>query len=192
MADAIVADEIDAFCVGEPWGSIAVEQGVGELILPGSAIWAFAPEKVLAARHDWVQDNPDIVRALMRAVFEASKWLGEEENRLVASELLARSDYVDVPATVIDRALSGRLVTRKRALGTTTDRFLAFHASAATFPWRSQAAWIAAKLAARIGLDRAEAIRTAKACFRSDLYRENLGGLGLDMPGASEKIEGAL
>lgn len=52
MAEAMAAGEIEAFCVGEPWGSIAVERNVGELILPGAAIWAFAPEKVLAVRHD--------------------------------------------------------------------------------------------------------------------------------------------
>ncbi|MEE3099225.1 MAG: CmpA/NrtA family ABC transporter substrate-binding protein, partial [Pseudomonadota bacterium] len=52
MADAMQAGEIDAFCVGEPWGSIAVENGVGTLLLPGSAIWRFAPEKVLAVRSD--------------------------------------------------------------------------------------------------------------------------------------------
>ena len=50
MAGAIAAGEIDAFCVGEPWGSVAVERGAAELILPGAAIWRFAPEKVLAAR----------------------------------------------------------------------------------------------------------------------------------------------
>ena len=50
MADAVKAGELDAFCVGEPWGSRAVEAGVGELLLPGKAIWAFAPEKVLAVR----------------------------------------------------------------------------------------------------------------------------------------------
>lgn len=50
MADALAAGEIDAFAVGEPWGSQAVARGVGELLLPGAAIWAFAPEKVLATR----------------------------------------------------------------------------------------------------------------------------------------------
>ena len=48
MAAAMAAGEIDAFCVGEPWGSVAVEIGAAELILPGAAIWQFAPEKVLA------------------------------------------------------------------------------------------------------------------------------------------------
>ena len=58
MADAMQAGEIDAFCVGEPWGSIAVENGVGTLLLPGRAIWRFAPEKVLAVRSDWASAEP--------------------------------------------------------------------------------------------------------------------------------------
>lgn len=53
MGAAIEAGEIDAFCVGEPWGSQAVEHGGGELLLPGCAIWSAAPEKVLAVRSDW-------------------------------------------------------------------------------------------------------------------------------------------
>ena len=44
MSEAIAADEIDAFCVGEPWGSRAVDKGLGALLLPGTAIWAFSPE----------------------------------------------------------------------------------------------------------------------------------------------------
>lgn len=59
MAEALAAGEIDAFCVGEPRGSVAVETGAGELILPGSAIWAAAPEKVLAARAGWAEAEPD-------------------------------------------------------------------------------------------------------------------------------------
>ena len=46
MAEAMAAGEIDAFCVGEPWGSLAVENGVAEILLPSSAIWNRAPEKV--------------------------------------------------------------------------------------------------------------------------------------------------
>ena len=39
MAAAMAGGEIDAFCVGEPWGSVAVETGAAQLILPGAAIW---------------------------------------------------------------------------------------------------------------------------------------------------------
>ena len=67
MARALAMGEIDAFCVGEPWGSIAVEAGVGELVLPGTAIWAFAPEKVLATRLGWAAAEPGLAGPLVRA-----------------------------------------------------------------------------------------------------------------------------
>ena len=70
--------------------------------------------------------------------------------------------------------------------------FMEFHAGAAGFPWRSQALWIAQRLAARLGLDREEAAAAARACFRADLFRANLGPIGADLPGASEKVEGGL
>ncbi len=55
-----------------------------------------------------------------------------------------------------------------------------------------EALWIATRIADRMGLDRAEAEAAARACFRTDLYRANLGPIGADLPGASEKVEGAL
>lgn len=192
MAQAMAADEIDAFCVGEPWGSIAVENDAGELLLPGAAIWNFAPEKVLAVRHDWAETNPELTGRLMRAIWRANRWLGTEGASTTAAEILARSDYVAVPPEVIDRALTGRLVISARGDERWTPHFLEFHAGAATFPWKSQAAWIGAQIAARMGLDRAQAMQTARAVFRPDLYRRHLGGTGAEMPGASEKIEGSL
>ncbi|MEC8796180.1 MAG: CmpA/NrtA family ABC transporter substrate-binding protein, partial [Pseudomonadota bacterium] len=139
MAEALGAGEIDAFCVGEPWGSIAVEKELGELILPCSAIWEFAPEKVLAVRNDWAKAEPDLTARLIRAVWHAGKWLGDPQSRTTAAELLARPEYVDVPAEVIDRALTGRLVVSPRGEERQVDRFVEFHAGAASFPWRSQA-----------------------------------------------------
>ena len=192
MADAIEEGEIDAFCVGEPWGSIAIERRVGELILPGAAIWAFAPEKVLGARRDWIEANPELTAALMRAVYRASHWLSDPGNRQLAGEILERSEHLGLPGEIIDRALAGLLITRPRSMAEHVPGFLRFHRSAANFPWRSQAAWIGNAIARRHGLDPGGAMQTARACFRADLYRQNLAPLGVDMPGASAKLEGAL
>ncbi|SMX30691.1 ABC transporter substrate-binding protein [Actibacterium lipolyticum] len=192
MAEAMANGEIDAFCVGEPWGSIAVENGVGELLLPGCAIWGFAPEKVLAVRHDWAEAEADITGRLLRAVWRAGRWLGDRSNLTTASEILARPEYVNVPAEVVDRALTGRLVISQSGEQRNVPEFLEFHAGAANFPWKSQAAWIGAQLAARTGLDRASAAATAKGVFRTDLYRRHLRATGADLPGASEKLEGAV
>lgn len=191
MADAIEAGEIDAFCVGEPWGSIAVENGVGALLLPTSRIWAFAPEKALAVRADWVASERNLSARLIRATWQAGRWLERGDNRLLAAELLGRPEYLDLAPEVIDRALSGHLIINSSGETRNVEGFVGFSDAAANFPWRSQAMWIAGQLAARTGLDRVAAMRSAESVFRPDLFRAALDTSGADLPGASSKIEGA-
>lgn len=192
MAEALAAGEIDAFCVGEPWGSVAVEQGAGTLLLPSRAIWAVAPEKVLAARHDWVCDNPKLTGRMMRAIWRAAEWLRVPQNRFVASEILARPEYVNTQVEVLDRALRGEMVISPQGELRRVPDMIRFFDGAASFPWRSQAAWFAARLAARHGLDPAHSAAMARLICRTDLYRQNLRAAGADLPGASEKLEGGL
>ncbi len=187
MAHAVADGFVDAFWVGEPWGSVAVGQNVAQLMMTGKDVWQFAPEKVLAARRDWVEGHEDAAARLMRAVFKASAWLDARKNTPLAVEILARSEHLSMSPDLIDPALSGDIVTKHNNAPAPVGRFLQFHKHAATFPWRSQAAWIASQL----GAD-AAGVEKAKACFRADLYRRNLAGIGADMPGASEKEEGAL
>jgi ABC-type nitrate/sulfonate/bicarbonate transport system substrate-binding protein len=192
MAEAMSDGEIDAFCVGEPWGSVAVAKGVAELILPGCAIWRFAPEKVLAVRRGWAEREVEATASLMRAVWRAARWLSEPSRPMTASEILARESYLNVAPEVIERTLLGRILVSPQGEEREAPRFIEFFDGAATFPWRSQSVWIANRLARRNGMDRVEAAAIARQCFRPDLYRENLSTLGVDMPGASEKLEGAL
>ncbi|WP_050606144.1 ABC transporter substrate-binding protein [Ruegeria sp. 6PALISEP08] len=192
MAQALAGGEIDAFCVGEPWGSFAVDDNVGALLLPGKAIWTCAPEKVLAVRNDWAETEPHLLGSLMRAVWRAGRWLSNTDSRTTASEMLSRKTYLDVSPELIDRALMGELTTSARGVQRHVDGFVEFFDGAATFPWRSQAKWIAHQLAQRNGIDVSTAERQAARVFRSDLYRRELFGLGVETPGASEKLEGAL
>ena len=192
MAKALATGDIDAFCVGEPWGSVAVDDGSGALILPGSAIWRFAPEKVLATRTDWAETEPQLLGHLMRAVWRAGRWLAQPESRTAAAEILSRPGHLALPAELIDRALSGALTISSQGQQARVPNFLEFHAGAASFPWRSQAKWMAHQLAQRAGLDRFQAQDAAGAVFRSDLYRTAMASTRADLPGASEKLEGAL
>ena len=192
MGEAIRAGEIDAFCVGEPWGSQAVEAEVGELLLPCSAIWAFAPEKVLAVRDAWAEAEPDVVQALIRAVWRANRWLADPSSRMLAAEVLARPEWLDLPAELLDRALTGKLVIAPNGEMRSVPDLIEFHRGAATFPWRSQAEWIASRLARRVGLDPELAAQRARSTFRSDIYRAAMASTGADLPGASAKLEGSL
>ncbi len=192
MAQALSTGEVDVFCVGEPWGSVAVEAGDGALLLPGKAIWAFAPEKVLAVRTDWAETEPHLIQRLMQAVWKAGRWLSQPGSWTAAAEILARSSYLNVPSELIDRAFTGHLTISGQGEQRHVSHFLDFHRGAANFPWRSQAKWIGQKLALRHGQDGVAAQGQAATVFRTDIYRQALGDLGADLPGASEKIEGTL
>lgn len=187
MAEAVAEGVVDAFWVGEPWGSTIVQRDLGHILMTGRDVWQFAPEKVLAARRDWVSENTDAARRLMRAIYRAGAWLDAQTNKPLAVEILGRSEHLNLTADVIDPAVTGHLTTSFGALPTAIERFLLFNAGSASFPWRSQAALIATQL----GADRAAVLR-AKQCFRADLYRAHLGPIGVDLPGASEKVEGAM
>jgi two-component system, oxyanion-binding sensor len=192
MAGAMAAGEIDAFCVGEPWGSVAVEIGAAELILPGTAIWQFAPEKVLAMPRAAVDAEPDRAAALMRAIWRAARWLGDPANAMTAAELVGRPAYVGVSPEVLERTLTGRVVVDASGREERVPRAIEFFAGAASFPWRSQALWITRSLSRRTGADPARLRAAARSSFRSDLFRSVLGPIGADLPGASEKLEGAM
>jgi NitT/TauT family transport system ATP-binding protein len=192
MADALAAGDVDAFCVGEPWGSVAVDQGAGALLLPGRAIWGGAPEKVLATRTEWAETEPDLLGRLMRATWQAGQWLAKPGSRSTAGEILSRKAYLDVPSEIIDRALTSILTVSSHAEQRRVDGFVRFHMGTTGFPWRSQAKWIAHRLEARHGGQTHVSAEQAAQVFRSDLYRLHIGGTGTDMPGASEKLEGSI
>src|SRR3546814_345044 len=67
-ADALAAGEIDGSCVGEPWNSIAVDRGVGCIVLATAQIWRRGVEKVLAMRADRLAERRPAVEALIRAM----------------------------------------------------------------------------------------------------------------------------
>ena len=192
MADAMAAGEVDAFCVGEPWASFAVDRGIAALLLPGTSIWAAPPEKGLVLRRDVTQQQPEQTGALMRALWRAGRWLDEPDHRGTASEILSRRDYLNLPPELAERGLTGRMMISASGELRDCPGFITFTAGGASFPWKSIAALIASRIAARHGLDAGWAMTRAMAHFRTDLYRQHLRPTGTPLPGASLRLEGAL
>ncbi len=192
MADALASGEVDAFCVGEPWASYAVERGAGTLLLAGRAIWAAPPEKGLVLTRDFAGTRPDDTGRLMRAVWRACRWLDGPDNRGTAAEILSRPEYLNLPPELTERGLLGRLHVSASGEVRHYPGFIRFHDGAANFPWRSLAALLARRIARQHGLDLPWATERAMDCFRTDLYRQHLRSAGADLPGASARIEGSL
>ena len=192
MADALKAGRLDGYCVGEPWNMAALAAGAGRIVTTKAAIWRSSPEKVLGMRADWAEANADAVARLLRAFYRAALWCDEVENRPRLAALLSRPGYLDMPAELLLPGLTGRL-----ALGAAEARpapdFLMFARRAATFPWISHALWFFSQMVrwGQAGLS-AEALEAVKRTYRPGLYRAALQPLGVALPGASAKVEGAL
>ena len=191
--EAMRAGEIDGFIAGEPWGSAAVEAGLAETVATGERIWRRGVEKVLAFRERWMEDNPETVGRLLRALARAAAWCDDAANHAALADLLCDSRYIDQPADLIARALTGQIVARGGDAAITHPDFMLFSREATPFPWRSQALWIYSQLV-RWNMAPNDPATAAKAgrVFRPDVYRRALADMDVAMPGASMKVEGAV
>lgn len=193
MVEALRSGEIDGFIAGEPWNSVAIAEGLAELVAAGVDIWRRGVEKVLAMRTDWMEANPATVDRLIVALSQAAAWCDDPANREELAALLSRPDYLAQPAGSIMMALSGRFAPQCGTPPIAIPDFLLFHREATGFPWRSQALWIYSQLVRwAMVKPSAAAERAAADVFRSDVYRRALAGAALPLPGASLKLEGAL
>jgi two-component system, oxyanion-binding sensor len=192
MPDALASGQIDGFCVGEPWNSVAVQNGSGVIATVKAAIWKSSPEKVLGVSQKWANKYPDVLAAMLRALYKAAAWCGDHNNHNELARLLARPDYLNQPSALIETALTGRFTSQGENVLMVDDFFLPF-AKAATFPWQSHALWFYTQMV-RWGHvpHSADRAAVALASYRPDLYRAALKPLNIALPGANSKIEGAL
>src|SRR5258708_34556474 len=65
MVESLQNKHVDAFCVGAPWNSVAVDLGIGHILHFVSEIFARAAEKFLGVRQRWADDNPDVLMRLV-------------------------------------------------------------------------------------------------------------------------------
>ncbi len=192
-ADALEAGEVDGICVGEPWNSVAVERGVGQIVLASAQIWRRGVEKVLALREPVLEERRADIEALIRALRKAGSHFVDPENWDANSAILARPEYLDGDARLIKRAISDRLLVARGREPIHFPDFMFQHREAANFPWVSQAEWLYTQMVRwdALEFDPADAAKAARV-FRPDVYRSALKGSGEPLPGASSKVEGSL
>lgn len=191
IAETLKAGRIDGFCVGQPWNSVAVQQGNGVIVATKSELWARSPEKVLGVREAWANRNPSLLSDLVRALVAAGRWLDEGENRREAARILSRPEYVGVAEEILLRPLTGALTRGGRQVDTVDTDLVVFHRGFASFPWRSHAVWLMTQMI-RWGQIREPFNLNALAerVFRTDLYREAVAGMDIAVPQSDTKCEG--
>jgi NitT/TauT family transport system ATP-binding protein len=178
MVDSLANGHVDAFCVGAPWNSVAVDQGIGHILHFTSDILRGGAEKVLGIRQSWAERQPDIVAALTRAHIEAAAFIEAVENRDEVTAILAKPDRIDVSPEVLQRTLDGKLKISPDGTWRESGRYLLVGREGAGRPDPAQAAWLYAQMV-RWGqtVISPEALKTAKAVFRPDLYDAAVGAI---------------
>lgn len=192
MADALGSGVVDGYCVGEPWNTAAVMLGTGRIATVKAKIWRSSPEKVLAADARWAEAAPEALAALLRALYRAAEWCADPANGQELAAILSAPAYVGRPAEWLMPALTGHLAIGPDAAMEVEDFFVP-QARGATFPWKSHALWFYSQMA-RWGqvLHTPANAALARETYRPDLYRAALKPLGVALPGANAKVEGAL
>jgi two-component system, oxyanion-binding sensor len=177
MVDSLANRQVDAFCVGAPWNSVAVDLGVGRILHFGSEILARAAEKVLAVRSLWAEENPDVLRRLLRAHARAAAYVADPAHRDEVTAMLAAPNRLAVSPDAIRRTLDGRLTVAFDGTTRASERYLIIGRLGASRPDKAQAAWLLAQMVrwGQVPLS-AERLAAATAVFRPDLYDDALPG----------------
>ncbi|MFZ5896727.1 MAG: CmpA/NrtA family ABC transporter substrate-binding protein [Myxococcota bacterium] len=175
--------KMDGFCVGEPWNARAIADGIGYTAITTQELWKDHPEKVFAFTEEFANKNPKTVKAVLKALYEASVWLDDLKNRKEQAEIVSRPTYINCPPETILPRLMGDYDYgdgRKKK----DENYMIFHSRNCNFPEPKFAKWWLSQFRRWGMVDAAPDYEgITKKVMRTDLYQEALKELGVD-PGA--------
>jgi nitrate/nitrite transport system ATP-binding protein len=181
MVSNLEQGNIDGYCVGAPWNSMAVNENLGFVAATDLDIWPGHPEKVLGVREDWALKYPKTHIAMVKALLHACEYCDDRRNREEVLTILAKPEYVGVD---VKHLRPGFIDPYDRGLGEEPQplrRYPQFFVDQSTCPGRAEGLWILTQLA-RWGLTPFPKnwIEILERVRRVDLYGE--AARQLDLP----------
>ena len=189
MVANMKVDKMDGFCVGEPWGARAIADDIGYTAITTQEIWKDHPEKVCAFTEEFAEKNPKTVKAVLKALYEASVWLDDMKNREEQSAIVSRATYINCPPELILGRLLGDYDYgdgRKKK----DEYYMTFNVRGCNYPQPKYATWWLTQFR-RWGMVDANpdyAGISAKV-MRPDLYEAALKELGVDPGSRNDSVE---
>jgi len=189
LPEALGAGGLDGYCVGEPWNSVGVANFGARIATTKSSIWQWSPDKAIGMRSDWAEQNPDLVAAIIRAIYRAGLWCQDASNHLRAAQIMAGPAYLNQPVDIVARALTGQIDGGAQQVS--LPDFYVPHAGAANFPWKSHGLWYYSQMVrwGEVAFSQENAEIAART-FRPDIYRAALAPLRAAAPRDDYRVEG--
>ncbi|MET0340306.1 MAG: CmpA/NrtA family ABC transporter substrate-binding protein [Polyangiales bacterium] len=181
--------KMDGFCVGEPWGARAVTDGVGYTAITTQEIWKDHPEKVCAFTGEFAEKNPKTVKAVLKALNEASVWLDDLKNRPEQAKIVSQATYINCPPEAILGRLQGHYDYgdgRKKE----DPNYMTFSDRNCNYPQPKYAVWWLTQFR-RWGMVEGtpDYQGVASQVMRGDLYEEAMKELGYKHAGRDDSPE---
>jgi nitrate/nitrite transport system substrate-binding protein len=181
--------KMDGFCVGEPWNARSIAEEIGFTAITTQGIWKDHPEKVCAFTEEFAAKNPKTVKAVLKALHEASAWLDKMENREEQAKIVSAATYINCPPETILGRLQGKyLMGDGRKFK--DPNYMTFSDRNCNYPQTKYAKWWLTQLR-RWGFTQGapdyEAV--AKQVMRGDLYEDAMKELGVTGRAADETPE---
>jgi len=181
--------KMDGFCVGEPWNARAISDGIGFTSLTSQDIWKDHPEKVCAFTEEFAEKNPKTVKAILKALHEASVWLDDMTNRPEQCAIVSKATYINCdPKTILGR-LQGQL-DYGDGRKVQDEFYMHFSKRNCNYPQPKYAKWFLSQYR-RWGLVTGtpdyEVI--AKRVMRNDIYEEAMKEIGVAHGGLNNDAE---
>jgi len=173
MAANLKAGNLDGFCSGEPWNSVAVHSRVGWVAATSAELDSGHPEKVLMVRADFAAKRNEEHVTLVAALLEACEFCDQPENHERIIQTLARPEYVGVDESALRHGITGEM-DFGHGIERAVSGFCIFHRDNVNEPGGDKAAWVFDLIRAS-GLGK-EPITVnfslARKTFRADLYEK--------------------
>jgi nitrate/nitrite transport system substrate-binding protein len=189
MVANMKVDKMDGFCVGEPWNARAIADGVGYTAITTQEMWKDHPEKVCAFTEEFAQKNPKTVKAVVKALHEASVWLDDLKNRPEQAEIVSRPTYINcAPDLILGRLLGDYDYGDGRKKK--DDHYMTFASRNCNLPDPKYAKWWLTQFRRWGMVDAAPDYEgVAKKVMRVDIYEEAMKELGVTHAGPSDTPE---
>lgn len=181
--------KMDGFCVGEPWNAQTINDGIGFTAINSQQIWKDHPEKVCAFTEEFAEKNPKTVKAVLKALHEASVWLDVMENREEQAKIVSAPTYINCPPELILGRLQGKYDMGDGRRFRDPD-YMIFSERNCNFPQPKYCKWWLTQLRRwgfTEGAPNYEAV--TRQVMRTDIYEEAMKEIGYTHGGLNDSSE---
>ncbi len=181
--------KMDGFCVGEPWNAKSITDGIGFTAINTQQIWKDHPEKVCAFTEEYAAKNPKTVKAVLKALHEASVWLDQMDNRVEQAKIVSAPTYINCPPEQILQRLQGKYDMGDGRKFRDPD-YMIYSDRNCNYPQPKYAKWWLTQLRRWGFTDGAPDYEgVAKQVMRSDIYEEAMKEIGYAHGGLNNDAE---